>query len=1405
MRRIGALALIIAMALVLIGHPYHPSDINPGDPSVVLDNRALDGPPVGSFDIRELGVDYFTENSGQFGMGAGDYYIEGDPLSVAFGKGWVSYRLAPSSTETGCLVRVEFLDSNQVEPRGIEPLTHRTNYIRGDDPAGWVTGASSYERVRYTDLWDGIDLVYRVSSGRLKYDLVVGPGADPGSIAFSFEGMDDLSVDEEGRLCIWTGIGILFDDAPVAYQEAPGQRLTVQCRFRVLDGDTVRLDVEGRDPHLPLTIDPGLDFSTHIGGNATGSMYQQQEELHDMFVDASGDVYVAGWTRSSDFPTTSGAYDASLGGTEDAFVLKLEQDGKSLVYSTFIGGGGDERALALDVDGSGNAYVTGWTSSANFPTRPGAYDRRLDGDSDAFVVRLDPTGARLPAATYLGGSDDDYGQSIMLDGKGGVHVGGAAYSNDFPTTAGAYDTVRGGLQDAFLTVLNMTLTDVSYSTYIGGSGYDSVGDLWVDGYDNAYISGYTTSADFPVSFPSFDAKSKGVCNFILKFDIDDSSMTYAGYVDGYDTAIVVDDYGHLYATGYTHADDLPVTDGAYDTEYNGNWEAFVLKLKADGSGFEFLTYLGGSSIDYGYDICLNATGCPSVTGQTSSRDFPTTPNAYDDSMDAYSRDVFYSMLNANGSILLYSTYIGGDNEDWGSAIALQGDDHVVIGGVTNSSDFPVTPGAFDGTRDGSYDAFVLKMPVETIDPRPPSEPLNLSAMGGDGHIGLGWARPADDGGIGIRGYRLCKGNSSDNLTWLADLEPLETSYFDRAVENGMTYWYTVVAFNQMGSGPRAPVVNATPRGPPSPPVGLIAEGGRGNVSLDWRSPLRDGGLPVLGYRLYRGASMFDIEHLADLGNVTSYLDTDVVNGQVYHYKLLAFNSLGNGTFSKVVSAVPIGLPSEPLFPRARAVGEGIQLDWRPPGSDGGRAILGYMVFRGLSEDDLVSIANVTSGTTFDDGAVDFNVSYFYAVSAFNDGGVGPMSDVVDARVLGPPSNVTNLVAEARLRSVRLIWGPCGSDHGSPVQGYIIHWGVKGEGLGEGVDVGTNRSIDVTDLEPGIEYTFQVVAVNSMGEGPSALVDSTPLDLPGPVDDLEIQAGDGILLLEWSAPADGGSPVTGYVVKRGVSRDDLRPLADVPAGASEHRDEDVQNSVLYWYQVIAVSELGEGSKGPAVSATPVGPPGPPTGLNITCGDGWVLLIWEVPADDSGSPVTGYVILRGDSPSNLTERARDVALAYFNDTEVDNGVTYHYAVGAINKARDGPHSDCESGNPVPKVTRPNPPREVSATVRGRTVELTWSEPEFDGGSPIVGYIISRGTSEDDMEVIMETGPDRSHTDTGLRRGTRYYYRIASKNGLYESDPTEVMEAKVPESESPGPMAPMALVAIAAVVVWRVRRRG
>jgi titin len=372
---------------------------------------------------------------------------------------------------------------------------------------------------------------------------------------------------------------------------------------------------------------------------------------------------------------------------------------------------------------------------------------------------------------------------------------------------------------------------------------------------------------------------------------------------------------------------------------------------------------------------------------------------------------------------------------------------------------------------------------------------------------------------------------------------------------------------------------------------------------------------------------------------------------------------------------------------------------------------------------------------------------------------------------------------------------------------MVRWGLRGEVLGEGLDVGTNRTIDVTDLEPGTEYEFHVVAVNSIGEGPMSKVVSVPLGLPCPIDDLEVSSADGSLDLEWSVPDDGGSTIIHFLIRRGTSAGELTNLTNVSAGASSYRDEGLQNGIEYWYQVVAVSDLGDGQRGTSMSAVPVGPPSPPTGLNITCGDGWLLLEWVAPAEDGGSSLTGYAVLRGDSPSNLSERARGIERVSFNDTEVVNGVTYYYTVVAINKAWEGLPSDCESATPGPSVTRPSPPRELSATAKGRTVELAWSEPALDGGSPIIGYVILRGISEDDLEVVGETGPEHSYNDVGLRRGTRYYYRVISKNGLYESDPSEVVEAKVPkqQSDSPDLIAPLALIAITVVAMAMRHRQG
>jgi hypothetical protein len=359
---------------------------------------------------------------------------------------------------------------------------------------------------------------------------------------------------------------------------------------------------------------------------------------------------VTGYTRSSDFPTTPGAFDTSFNGEWDAFVVKLNPNGSSLVYGTFIGGSGPDSGGEIAIDGGGNAYVTGGTHSSDFPTTPGAFDRSYNGDYDVFVVKLNPNGSSLSYGTFIGGSDDDFGLGIAVDGGGNAYVTGFTESSDFPTTSGAFDRSINGYRDAFVVKLSQSGSSLSYGTFLGGE----IGSL------------------------------------------------------DYGWAIAVDDEGYAYVTGLTYSSDFPTTSGAFDTSFNGEWDAFVVKLNPNGSSLVYGTFIGGSDDDYGSDIAVDGGGNAYVSGGTYSSDFPTTPGAFDTSFND-GEDAFVVKLDPNGSSLVYGTFIGGSDWDWGDGIAVDGEGNAYVTGRTESSDFPTTPGAFDRSFNGYYDAFVVKL------------------------------------------------------------------------------------------------------------------------------------------------------------------------------------------------------------------------------------------------------------------------------------------------------------------------------------------------------------------------------------------------------------------------------------------------------------------------------------------------------------------------------------------------------------------------------------------------------------------------------------------------------------------------------------------------------------------------
>ncbi len=685
--------------------------------------------------LDRLRVPAFRENRGQLDNPEVRFYTSAGNFQVGFADGYVLLtiiepvppgddapgRHAPGRTvaepraSRGVLLRLRFEGANSVAPQAQDPLPHRTHFFLGSDPARWRTNVPSYREVFYRGLYPGVDLVYRATAQGVKYELRLAPGADWGAITLSYDGADALDVGENGDLRIRTPLGQVRDTAPFAYQ---GDDI-VSCSFTLRSRLAFGLGCVGVDESRPLIIDPLL-HSTFLGGLS-------DEEAYSIAVDASGSAYVTGYTNSTDFPTTPGAFNTTLDGFYDVFVTKLDPTGSGIVYSSYLGGSDNEGwQESIAVDASGSAYVTGYTSSTDFPTTPGAFDTTFDGGGDAFVTKLNATGSGLVYSTFLGGGSDDWGASIAVDATGSAYVTGYTFSTDFPTTPGAFDTSYNGGGDAFVAKLNATGSGRIYSTFLGGGGVDFSHSIAVDVSGSAYVTGETNSTDFPTIPGAFDTTLDGSSRdaFVTNLNATGSGVVYSTFLGGgagdLGWSIAVDASGSAHVTGVTNSTDFPTTLGAFDTSHNVGVDAFVAKLNATGSGLLYSTFVGGAGDnEWGASIALDATGIAYVTGTTNSLDFPTTPGALDTSLNG-GYDAFVSRLDATGSGLIYSTFLGGgDAPEYGNSIAVDASGSAYVAGFTVSADFPTTPGAFDTSYNGGGDAFVAKLNLTAGPNAPP--------------------------------------------------------------------------------------------------------------------------------------------------------------------------------------------------------------------------------------------------------------------------------------------------------------------------------------------------------------------------------------------------------------------------------------------------------------------------------------------------------------------------------------------------------------------------------------------------------------------------------------------------------------------------------------------------------------
>ncbi|MCC7438963.1 MAG: SBBP repeat-containing protein [Armatimonadetes bacterium] len=673
-------------------------------------------PPLWSQGI----VGGFVENRGQWDSNA-LYRLQGAQTTTWITpNGWLTDLQVASGTESpvstslpirrqGAVIRTTFLGAN-TRPTIITSgqKSARSNFFRGSVPNRWRSNVPAWGEVYVDELYPGIDVRYYLQSGALRYDLVIASGANPQQIRFAVSGATGIQITPQGALLIATPVGIIEQKELLAYQGEGERRTEVECTFIQTDAGTIAFDVGSYDPEQPLVIDP-LVFSTLVGG-------AQDDLMLTVCRDSSGNIFTGGYSLSTDFPTNDGAYDITYQAGRDVVICKYSSDASRMLFATYLGGEGDDMPQGLASDATGSLLITGWTRSRQFPTTDGAFRRTIDSANTAsFLTRLSPTGDVLIFSTFVTASYGDFAFSLATDPQGYAYLTGRTLNQDFPTTAGAFDSVLRANYDTYILKMNPSGDSIVAATLIGGDNVDEANSIALDRGGNVYITGATRSSDFPVT-PNAYTNARGGNSevFISKFNPALSQLLYStvfgGDGDDYANAIAVTADGAAIVAGRTLSANFPTTPSALLAAPPALENGWITRLSADGSALEFSSFVGGAGVDRITGMGLDDRGNPYVVGQTSSADFPTTPDA-DFRTISGGDDAFVAKIHSTGTRLLYSSFFGSDLRDEAIAVAVDQPGNAYVAGYTSAPNFPTTAGAENRTHAGNRDGFLLKLPL----------------------------------------------------------------------------------------------------------------------------------------------------------------------------------------------------------------------------------------------------------------------------------------------------------------------------------------------------------------------------------------------------------------------------------------------------------------------------------------------------------------------------------------------------------------------------------------------------------------------------------------------------------------------------------------------------------------------
>lgn len=643
---------------------------------------------------------YFAPNRGQADPEALFYARTSLYTLLATREGLV---LDSRHEENEDVSRLVFAGANpDVRVYAEQPTEHRVSYFLGDDPSHWRAGIPTSRAIVYEGVYRGIDLKVYGCEREIEYDWIVKPGGDPRDIKLVLEAVCAVSLDDKGDLVTLGSFGEIRHKKPVAYQTVDGERRPVTAAFVIFENKAFGIRVGRYNPAFDLVIDPMvIVYATYLGGNGNETGYS-------IDVDSSGAVYLIGTTASAGFPLKK-AYQPKIAGSRDIFVTKIAPGGKSLVYSTFLGGTKADGGMDIEVDADGAAVIAGYTESGDFPVF-NAWQKTNRGFKEAILVKLAADGQSLEYSTYLGGSKIDWCYDLALADDGTVYLSGYTFSTNFPVKK-ALQSSMAGRADAFLTKFSKTGQSLIFSTYLGGSDIDNGWGLAVDKDGSAYLGGETESLDFPVK-NAFQSRHGGGGRdlFVTKVSADGQTMVYSTYLGGAQGdscyGLAVDGQGQAVIVGSTASENFP-TKSPFQSSLKKGRDAFVTKFSSSGRSLVFSSYLGGSGSDEVRGVASDSEGRTYLCGLTGSSDFPVK-NAFQKTYGKGTYDAFVSEIAADGTKLEFSSFLGGTSDDFAQGLAVGSDGAIYVAGDTESKDFPVK-NAFKSLKKGGTDAFVVKV------------------------------------------------------------------------------------------------------------------------------------------------------------------------------------------------------------------------------------------------------------------------------------------------------------------------------------------------------------------------------------------------------------------------------------------------------------------------------------------------------------------------------------------------------------------------------------------------------------------------------------------------------------------------------------------------------------------------